>query len=127
LFAFHCDGFRLRIKFVAGLPVRVAAHGAILYVQLGKRRTPASRTKMPDFPVGKNYFAFLRFCACITQQIATMFTPMNRKPRKLVVAVELTPDAWKKLAEVSERDFISRTAYARRVLMIHLLEQKNVP
>ena len=52
---------------------------------------------------------------------------MNRKPRKLVVAVELPADAWKKLTELSERDFISRTAYARRVLMIHLMEQKNIP
>ena len=113
--------------FVAGLPVRVVAHGAILYVQLGKRRTPAKRTKMPDFPVGKDYFAFLRFCACIPQHSATFHKTMNRKPRKLVVAVELPADAWKKLTEVSERDFISRTAYARRVLMIHLMEQKNIP
>ena len=47
--------------FVAGLPVRVVAHGAILYVKLGKRRTPAKRTKMPDLPVGKNYFVFVFF------------------------------------------------------------------
>ena len=52
---------------------------------------------------------------------------MNRKPRRLLVAVELPADAWKKLTEVSERDFITRTAYVRRLLMLHLLEQKIVP
>ena len=72
--AFHCDGFRLRIKFVAGLPVRVAAHGAILYVQLGKRRTPAKRTKMPDFPVGKNYLRFVFFVFAMHANADIVFT-----------------------------------------------------
>lgn len=47
--------------FVAGLAVSGVAHGAILYVQLGKRRTPAKRTKMPVSPVGKDYLLFVFF------------------------------------------------------------------
>ena len=64
-FYLHCLCGRVIVSaadwFVAGLAVSGVAHGAILYVQLGKRRTPAKRTKMPVSLVGKDYLFFVFF------------------------------------------------------------------